>query len=659
MGKWMIDQVHSTVGFEVKHLMVSKVRGQFDSFSADIKAEDLTDLTNAKIEFRLDVDSINTRDKERDIHLKSPDFFDVENYPVIVFKSTQIIKNGESYDVQGDLTIKDITKPVVFKVDFGGVAIDPFGAEVYGFEAEATINREEFGLVWNAALETGGVLVGKEVKIKAELEVKREEDIALQNAKIKKVSENNKKNLDEISIRNEILQIIAENLSILVAVINSKGHIKYVTPSFGTILSYDTTLSHKKNFMDMIHPDDRDTIRNDIFSVSGRTLKKALNTEFRILHADGHYIDVEAEIKSINERLSTNEDLILVIMQDISDWRQVENTVYQLAFYDSLTKLPNRHSFINQLRNEVIGRKFSKSGLSVLVIDLDDFKQINDQWGHDVDDAILKEVANRICSSIRPNDVVCRLGGDEFGVMLKDVHDNEEIKTIIENLLMQFQRPISKFGYDYQLNCSIGASSFPEHGETPEDLIKNADTALSYVKDNGKNNFKIFDQKMEHQSLERRILENALRQGIKEKQFYLEYQPKIKITTNELLGMEALVRWKHPELGIISPGKFIPLAEETGLIVPLGEWILQEACRQAVAWQEKGYPPLILSVNISVRQLEDKNFIDKVKIILQETGINPIWLEFEITESVFAKVKSTIPSNQGNKGRNRNRCGNY
>ena len=174
MGNWIVDQAHSTVGFEVKHMMVSKVRGQFDSFTADVEAEDLTDLTTAKIVFKFDGDSINTRNLERDKHLKSVDFFDIQNYPTIDFKSTKITKNDDRYKVTGDLTIKGITKPVTFDVEFGGKATDPWGVEVYGYEAEATINREEFGLTWNAALETGGVLVGKEIKIKVELELNQQ-----------------------------------------------------------------------------------------------------------------------------------------------------------------------------------------------------------------------------------------------------------------------------------------------------------------------------------------------------------------------------------------------------------------------------------------------------------------------------------------------------
>lgn len=171
MAKWNVDQVHSSIGFEVRHMMVSKVRGTFDSYTAEVEADDLTDLTTATVKFTFDVASINTRDEERDNHLKSADFFDVEKYPTITFQSTNITKDGDDYKVTGDLTIKDVTKPVTFEVEFNGKGTNPWGVEVYGFEAEAKINREDFGLTWNAALETGGWLVGKEVKIKVDLEV--------------------------------------------------------------------------------------------------------------------------------------------------------------------------------------------------------------------------------------------------------------------------------------------------------------------------------------------------------------------------------------------------------------------------------------------------------------------------------------------------------
>ncbi|MEH7114315.1 EAL domain-containing protein [Neobacillus niacini] len=637
MGNWIVDQAHSTVGFEVKHMMVSKVRGQFDSFNAEIEAEDLMDLTTANIVFKFDGDSINTRNLERDNHLKSADFFDIQKYPTIDFKSTTITKNSKSYKVMGDLTIKDRTKPLVFDVAFGGKGTNPQGIEVYGYEAEAMINREEFGLTWNAALETGGVLVGKEVKIKVELELNQQDSAVLEISSLEKKSLIENKQLSD-----EVHRIIAENLSDLVAIIDRNGAIQYVSPLFEKVLNYDLSLLENSNFYEKIHRDEQDTVRNEIVSYCGRTINRALKSEFRFLHEEGYYIDVEANIVSINEPSFSEKDLILVLMRDISEQKEVHKAIYQLAFHDSLTNLPNRRSFMNQLRNEVMERKFSKSNLSIFFIDLDNFKQINDQWGHDAGDFVLKEAAKRIQSVIRPTDIAARFGGDEFVVMLEDVQDEQYVITIVQSILEQFQNPIKEAGQEYTLTCSIGVAHFPEHGESPEVLIKNADNALYYVKERGKNDFKVFDQRIEDQSLERRLLENAIRQGIMEHQFYLEYQPKINMSTNELFGMEALVRWKHPDLGIIPPGKFIPLAEETGLIVPLGELILKESCRQASAWKNQGYPPLIISVNVSVRQLEDINFVDKVKMILHETGFDPKWLEFEITESVLANVKSTV-----------------
>jgi diguanylate cyclase (GGDEF)-like protein/PAS domain S-box-containing protein len=644
MGNWIVDQAHSTVGFEVKHMMVSKVRGQFDSFKADVEAEDLMDLTTAKIAFKFDVDSINTRILERDKHLKSVDFFDIQNFPTIDFKSTTITKNRDRYKVTGDVTIKGVTKSVTFDVEFGGKGTNPWGEEVYGYEAEATINREEFGLTWNAALETGGVLVGKEVRIKVELELNHQYSAFSKTASLEKKSLIENKLLKQKTTSNEIHRIIAENIIDMVSIIDRNGAIHYVSPSFKTVLNYDLPLLEMSNFFEKIQQDDQDWIRNEIVTYCGRTIKRALKNEFRLRHEEGYYIDVEANIVSITDpSFSKNDnDLILVVMRDISERKEVEKAIYRLAFHDSLTNLPNRRSFMNQLRSEVMSRKLSKSKLSVFFIDLDNFKQINDQWGHDAGDLVLKEAAIRIQSVIRSTDIAARFGGDEFVVMLKDVEDEQHVITMVERMLTQFQNPIKVAGQDFMLTCSIGVAHYPAHGESPEELIKNADTALYYVKERGKNDFMIFNQLMEHQSLERRLLENALRQGINEQQFYLEYQPKMNMSTKELIGMEALVRWKHPDLGIIPPGKFIPLAEETGLIVPLGEWILRESCRQSSAWQDQGYPPLHLSVNVSVRQLEDIYFVDKVKTILHETGLDPKWLEFEITESVFASVKSTV-----------------
>lgn len=388
-------------------------------------------------------------------------------------------------------------------------------------------------------------------------------------------------------------------------------------------------------------------MKQDVLASGKRSIKNISKSEFRYLHGEGNYIDVEASMTGIQVNTSADieQEFILIVMRDISNQKEVEDVIYQLAFHDPLTNLPNRRLFMNHLRNEMMEHKATKSNLSVLFIDLDDFKTINDQWGHDIGDYVLVEVADRIQSSIRSSDVAARFGGDEFVVFLKGVQDRNQTIKIVKRMLNKLKKPITKEDQQYSITSSIGVAHYPEHGDSAEGLIKSADTALYHVKDRSKNDFIIFEQSMEDESLENRILENALRQGIKEHQFYLEYQPKVNMDTNELIGMEALARWSHPELGLISPGKFIPLAEETGLIVPLGEWVLKESCHQLAVWQKlrqiDNQAPLLLSVNVSVRQLEDPNFIEKLKSVLEETKINPTWLELEITESILANVKNT------------------
>lgn len=637
MKRWIVDDDHSFVGFEVKHMMVAKVRGQFNDFTADIQANDLTDLTTAHISFLFSTNSIHTRNNDRDFHLKSPDFFDVEHYPTITFHSTQIIKKADIYKVTGDLTIKDVTKSITFDVNYGGKATNASGVVVYGYEAATTIKREEFGLTWNTFLESGGVLVGSEVQIMVNLELQAESDKQLiKEQQVKATNTVYDKAESEVALSHDIHRIITENLTDYVVIINKHGDVQYVSPSF-------TNKLQSNNIFASIHEEDKQTVKQDILRAASHSFKN----EFRYLQDDGSFIEVEASMTGIHVQTTDNyeQQFILIVMRDISNQKEVENVIYQLAFHDPLTNLPNRRLFMNHLRNEMMDQKAAKTNLSVLFIDLDDFKTINDKWGHDIGDYVLIEVAERIQSAIRTSDVAARFGGDEFVVLLKDVRDKEQAITIVERMLDKFKKPITKEDQQYSITSSIGVAHYPDHGNSAEGLIKNADTALYHVKDRSKNDFMIFEQSMKDQSLENEILENALRQGIKEKQFYLEYQPKVNMDTNELIGMEALARWSHPELGLIPPNKFIPLAEETGLIIPLGEWVLKESCHQLALWQkqrlDKGQTPLVLSVNVSVRQLEDTKFIDTLKAVIKETAINPEWLELEITESILANVQNT------------------
>lgn len=639
MEKWMIDEEHSTIGFEVSYMMVSTVRGHFSSFSAEIKAKDLSNLTNANIYLEIDARSIDTFSNERDEHLKSEDFFYVDNYPKIYFQSTEIHKSKEknTYKVIGNLTIKGITKEVTIDVIYGGKAIDPWGRSVYGFEAKTIINRENFGLLWNSVLEAGGILVGQEVTVKVDLELIKEDEFYLKPLSSKEESSEVENTKTFGNLTSDYHQMIAEYITDVVVITDQEGKIKYITPSLNKILGYDLSTFQNNNLFDYIKPKEVQAITEQIESYSKRIIKNSFTSEFRILHEKGYYVEVEADII-----YTDTEDLIMFVIRDISEWKETEKVIFQLAFRDSLTKLPNKNLFMNKLHTVYIESKSNKTNFAILFIDIDDFKPINDQWSYDTGDEALKLAAGRIRSIIDAEHTLARVGGDEFALLLSDVPDEKYAAKMAEHILKQFEKPIKEVGEDFYIKASIGIALYPEHGDSPEQLINNANLALYQVKDSGKNNYIIFDKVMETQSLERSILENALRQGINKQQFYLEYQPKVNITTNEIIGMEALVRWNHPELGIIPPGKFIPLAEETGLIVPLGEWILRESCRQATEWQKSNFPPLILSVNISGRQFEDRGFIDKLKNVLNETGLNPEMLELEITESVLTNVKSTI-----------------
>ncbi|TSI11780.1 EAL domain-containing protein [Lysinibacillus sp. BW-2-10] len=451
------------------------------------------------------------------------------------------------------------------------------------------------------------------------------------------------KELEEQVIRsNEKYRLIAENTVNLIALMKEGGSLEYASPSFETVLSHDLIELEKGNLFDLIHHDDILFLKHDLeyFLEQG---EQSFDSEYRLRNSKGDYIYVEAVFsKTKNHIENSSKELILVVMKDITGKREIEKKIFHLAYHDSLTGFPNRRSFMSHLRNEMLDRKKSKYNMSILFMDLDNFKNVNDQLGHDVGDMVLKKAAENIQKIIRPTDIAGRMGGDEFIVMLRDVKYDNETEYIVKQILQSFQSPIQVEGQDYFVTCSIGVANFPEHGDSPEELIKNADNALAHVKSGMKNDYLIFNKTIETQSIERRLLESAMRTAIKEDQFYIEYQPKINIETKRVIGMEALVRWNHPDLGTISPGKFIPLAEETGLIIPLGEWILKESCTQTKKWHDAGYNSLTVSVNVSVRQLEDPFFIDKVRTIVQESGLDPTWLEVEVTESIFADVKNTV-----------------
>ena len=272
-----------------------------------------------------------------------------------------------------------------------------------------------------------------------------------------------------------------------------------------------------------------------------------------------------------------------------------------------------------------------------MFVDLDRFKTINDSLGHEAGDTLLKEVARRLQSTLRASDVVARQGGDEFTVLIPSSNDPAVLQLLAEKLLASIALPLDVQGHEIRMTASIGISMFPRDGTDEPTLLKHADIAMYQAKDDGKNTFAFYAEELDRHSVERLVFESSLRQALEQRQFEVHYQPKVDGRDGRITGVEALLRWHHPELGLVSPAKFIPVAEETGLIVPIGRWVLETACAQQVAWRRAGHPALRMAVNVSARQLDDDGLLADVERTIRATGIDAAHLEIEITESMLMR----------------------
>ena len=309
--------------------------------------------------------------------------------------------------------------------------------------------------------------------------------------------------------------------------------------------------------------------------------------------------------------------------------------VEYLAYHDGLTGLPNRSMFSKLLTKSISEAQRHNTQLAVAFLDLDRFKQINDTLGHEAGDQLLQKVALRLRECVRESDTVARLGGDEFVVLLPDLADEKHAAMVAHKILSQIARDFTLIGQNFRVTASIGISTYPQDGLDEQTLTKNADIAMYQAKAEGKNNFQFYSEKLNAHSLERLALESSLRHALERNEFVLYYQAKRDIASGRITGMEALLRWEHPDLGTVGPREFIPIAEETGLIVPIGRWVLKTACMQSVEWRKQGLPPLITAVNLTPRQFCDESLLTDVTSILKVTGMDPRLLELEITEGLL------------------------
>ncbi|MGH8671065.1 MAG: bifunctional diguanylate cyclase/phosphodiesterase [Burkholderiales bacterium] len=319
---------------------------------------------------------------------------------------------------------------------------------------------------------------------------------------------------------------------------------------------------------------------------------------------------------------------------DVTARKQSEEHLHFLANHDALTELPNRTLFNERLVHALCqAQRYNKSN-AVLFIDLDRFKVINDTLGHQAGDSLLQHTARRLLSCLRESDTVARVGGDEFTVLIEDFPDLQTLVGMVRKLLTSLSAPFSLDGREMYITASVGISTYPADGSDAPTLLKKADIAMYRAKDAGRNNYQFYSERINVHTLARLELENSLRRAVQRQEFSLQFQPKLDLFSGGVNGVEALVRWHHPELGVVPPGDFIPLAEETGLIVPIGEWVLRTACAQNRAWQDAGLPPLRIAVNLSARQFRQENLLAMVWRVLEETRMEAQWLELEITESM-------------------------
>ncbi|WP_438447694.1 putative bifunctional diguanylate cyclase/phosphodiesterase [Gorillibacterium sp. sgz5001074] len=374
------------------------------------------------------------------------------------------------------------------------------------------------------------------------------------------------------------------------------------------------------------------------YLLSAGRLAKGISRELEYRTKDGRLVPVELHLRLI--RLNGRR-AFLAMARDLSERKEMESRIRHMAYHDDLTGLPNRRLFRERLEQAMRATRGGGAGLAVLYLDIDRFKLVNDSFGHEYGDLLLVQVAERFTRCIREEDYLARTEGDEFALFHRNVDSDDEMAKKAEQVAEALLEPFTIGEYQIHITASIGMARFTgcEEDVDADALMKHADIALSRSKESGKNNFQAFHNGMHAVSLKRLTLENEMRRAIQRNEFQLYYQPQLDTESGTIVGMEALIRWNHPERGMISPEDFIPIAEETGLIVPIGDWVIREACKQNRAWQLSGIPPVPVSVNLSMRQFLQMHLKERIRSILEETGLPPRYLELEITESMTMDVE--------------------
>ncbi|QDQ27379.1 EAL domain-containing protein [Chitinimonas arctica] len=450
------------------------------------------------------------------------------------------------------------------------------------------------------------------------------------------------------ALRMELAAKVFDNTAEAIMVIAPDNHIASVNRAFTEMLGYatDEIVGQPSSVM-------RDaTIDPEVYENINRQYINhgAWQGEVPFRRKSGETFTAWAQINVVRDVTGRIGDVVALI-RDISDAKQAQERILHLARFDALTQLPNR-AYFRELAEEAIAEAHRHhEHRALLFVDLDHFKTINDSLGHDVGDQLLKEVAGRLHDALRAGDVVGRLGGDEFVVLLRNLDEGEDASYVANRMLARLAQPFQLNEHELVVTPSLGISLYPVDGEDYDTLVRNADAAMYHAKENGRNTYRFYTADMNARALEILSVENQLRRALERDEFVLHYQPQVDMGSGRIVGVEALIRWRHPERGLVGPMQFIPIAEERGLIGAIGQWVLREACRQNQAWQAEGLPPIEVAVNLSAMQFYGRDLAQDITAILAETGLAPRWLALEVTESVIVQdVESTIATLAALKG---------
>jgi len=404
----------------------------------------------------------------------------------------------------------------------------------------------------------------------------------------------------------------------------------YISPAFEAMSGrpLPQKLENPHFWLRIIHPDDRRRVH-----AMRRALPDAeYDIEYRIVRPDGTICWVRDRAFPVRDR-EGRLYRVAGIAQDITARREAEERLLHLAHYDGLTGLPNRVLFYDRLKQALAHARRTHSTLAVLFLDLDRFKKVNDTLGHGAGDNLLQQVSGRLTGCMRAGDTVSRLGGDEFAIALSDLADPEDARLVTQKILTALAATFQLEGAEVYVTTSIGITLYPNDSEDQDALLKNADTAMYRAKDSGRNGYQFYTPEMNARALEKLKLENDLRRALERQEFVLYYQPKTSLASGEITGFEALLRWQHPDLGLVPPAEFVPMLEETGLIVPVGRWLLAAACKQIKIWEAANLRPPPVAINLSARQFMEKELGITVKRVLEEYCVAARLIELEITES--------------------------